>query len=430
MQVSLETTGALERKMTIEVPAEKVSSAMQQRLQRMSREVKISGFRPGKVPMRVVKQRFGKQIFQEVVADTMQSTYQEAIQQEKLRPAGSPQIEPLNLEADQDLKYIATFEVYPEINLANISEVEIAIAEVEIAESDINSMLDKLRAPKMKWNEIARKAKKDDQVTIDFKGSIEGEFFEGGSQDDFPIVLGSGSLLPEFEEQLFDVIKDEEKSFEVTFPKDYMQKDLAEKVATFVIKVKKVEAGELPALDEDFVKEFGIEDGNLDALKEQLKSNMSVELEQRKKAFVKGRVMQSLFDTNEFEIPNALVKQEIEALRKQSMNEIKVKDESKLPDSLFEEEAKRRISLGLIIGEIVQKNELQLDSDKVTDQLNMIASSYNQPEEVTQYYRNNVQAMASVESLVMEEQVVDWVLNQAKKTSKSFTFDEFVNKQV
>lgn len=430
MQVSLETTGALERKMTIEVPAEKVSSAMQQRLQRMSREVKISGFRPGKVPMRVVTQRFGKQIFQEVVADTMQSTYQEAIQQEKLRPAGSPQIEPLNLEADQDLKYIATFEVYPEINLANISEVEIAIAEVEIAESDINSMLDKLRAPKMKWNEIARKAKKDDQVTIDFKGSIEGEFFEGGSQDDFPIVLGSGSLLPEFEEQLFDVIKDEEKSFEVTFPKDYMQKDLAEKVATFVIKVKKVEAGELPALDEDFVKEFGIEDGNLDALKEQLKSNMSVELEQRKKAFVKGRVMQSLFDTNEFEIPNALVKQEIEALRKQSMNEIKVKDESKLPDSLFEEEAKRRISLGLIIGEIVQKNELQLDSDKVTDQLNMIASSYNQPEEVIQYYRNNVQAMASVESLVMEEQVVDWVLNQAKKTSKSFTFDEFVNKQV
>ncbi|MCZ6566224.1 MAG: trigger factor [Gammaproteobacteria bacterium] len=430
MQVSLETTGALERKMTIEVPAEKVSSAMQQRLQRMSREVKISGFRPGKVPMRVVTQRFGKQIFQEVVADTMQSTYQEAIQQEKLRPAGSPQIEPLNLEADQDLKYIATFEVYPEINLADISEVEIAIAEVEIAESDINSMLDKLRAPKMKWNEIARKAKKDDQVTIDFKGSIEGEFFEGGSQDDFPIVLGSGSLLPEFEEQLFDVIKDEEKSFEVTFPKDYMQKDLAEKVATFVIKVKKVEAGELPALDEDFVKEFGIEDGNLDALKEQLKSNMSVELEQRKKAFVKGRVMQSLFDTNEFEIPNALVKQEIEALRKQSMNEIKVKDESKLPDSLFEEEAKRRISLGLIIGEIVQKNELQLDSDKVTDQLNMIASSYNQPEEVIQYYRNNVQAMASVESLVMEEQVVDWVLNQAKKTSKSFTFDEFVNKQV
>ncbi len=421
MQVSLETTGALERKMTIEVPAEKVSSAMQQRLQRMSREVKISGFRPGKVPMRVVKQRFGKQIFQEVVADTMQSTYQEAIQQEKLRPAGSPQIEPLNLEADQDLKYIATFEVYPEINLADISEVEIAIAEVEIAESDINSMLDKLRAPKMKWNEIARKAKKDDQVTIDFKGSIEGEFFEGGSQDDFPIVLGSGSLLPEFEEQLFDVIKDEEKSFEVTFPKDYMQKDLAEKVATFVIKVKKVEAGELPALDEDFVKEFGIEDGNLDALKEQLKSNMSVELEQRKKAFVKGRVMQSLFDTNEFEIPNALVKQEIEALRKQSMNEMKVKDESKLPDSLFEEEAKRRISLGLIIGEIVQKNELQLDSDKVTDQLNMIASSYNQPEEVIQYYRNNVQAMASVESLVMEEQVVDWVLNQAKKTSKSFT---------
>jgi len=276
---------------------------------------------------------------------------------------------------------------------------------------------------------LHERQKKDDQVTIDFKGLIEGEVFEGGSQDNFPIVLGSGSSLLEFEKQLFDVKKDEEKSFEITFPKDYVQKDLAEKVATFVIKVKKVEAGQLPELDEDFVKNFGIEDGNLDTLKEQLKSNMNLELEQRKKAFAKGQVMQFLFDSNEFEIPNTLVKQEIEVLRQQSMNEMKVQDELQLADTLLEEEAKRRISLGLIIGEIVQKNELQLDSNKVTNQLNLIASSYNQPEEVIRYYRNNVQAMASVESLVMEEQVVDWVLKQAKKTSKSFAFDEFVNKK-
>lgn len=430
MHVSLETTGALERKMTVEVPAEKVTSAIEQRLQKMTRQVKISGFRPGKVPLHVVRQRFGKQVFQEVVADTMQSSYQEAIHQEKLRPAGSPQIEPLNLETDQDLKYIATFEVYPEINLTDTSKFEIDIADVEVTEKDIDNMLEKLRKPKMQWSEVDREAKKDDQVTIDFKGTIDGELFPGGSHENFSIVVGSSTLLPEFEEQLYGVKKDEVKSFDVTFPKDYMQQELAEKVATFEVKVNKIEEGKLPEIDEAFVKEFGIEDGNLETLKEQLKKNMNAELDQRKKAFVKDQVMQCLFESNKCDIPGALVNQEIQALRKQSMSNMKINDESKLPDALFEAEAKRRISLGLIIGEIVQKNEIQLDSEKVNDHLNMMASSYTKPEEVIQYYRNNLQAMASIESLVMEQQVVDWVLNKAKKTSKSFVYDEFVNKQV
>lgn len=430
MHVSLETTGALERKMTVEVPAEKVTSAIEQRLQKMTRQVKISGFRPGKVPLHVVRQRFGKQVFQEVVADTMQSSYQEAIHQEKLRPAGSPQIEPLNLESDQDLKYIATFEVYPEINLADTSKFEIDIADVEVTESDIENMLEKLRKQKMQWSEVDREAKENDQVKIDFKGTIDGELFPGGSQDNFSIVLGSSTLLPEFEKQLYGVKKNEVKSFDVTFPKDYMQQELAGKVATFEVKVNKIEEGKLPEIDESFVKEFGIEDGNLETLKEQLKNNMNAELDQRKKAFVKDQVMRCLFESNKCDIPGALVNQEIQALRKQSMSNMNIKDESKLPDSLFEEEAKRRISLGLIIGEIVQKNEIQLDNEKVNDQLNMMASSYTKPEEVIQYYRNNLQAMASIESLVMEQQVVDWVLNKANKTSKSFVYDEFVNKHV
>ncbi len=336
MHVSLETTGALERKMTVEVPAEKVTSAIEQRLQKMTRQVKISGFRPGKVPLHIVRQRFGKQVFQEVVADTMQSSYQEAIHQEKLRPAGSPQIEPLNLETDQDLKYIATFEVYPEINLTDTSEFEIEIADVEISDSDIDNMLEKLRKPKMRWSEVDREAMNDDQVTIDFKGTIDGELFPGGSQDNFSFVVGGSTLLPEFEKQLYGVKKDEVKSFDVTFPEDYMQQELAEKVATFEVKVKKIEEGKLPEFDEAFVKEFGIEDGNLDSLKEQLKKNMSVELEQRKKAFVKDQVMQCLYESNKCEIPGALVIQEIQALRKQSMSNMNIKDESKLPDSLFE----------------------------------------------------------------------------------------------
>ena len=430
MQVSLETTGALERKLTVEVPAEKLSTAMEQRLQKMSRQVKISGFRPGKVPLHVVRQRFGKQVFQEVVADTMQSSYQEAIHQENLRPAGSPHIEPLNLESDQNLKYIATFEVYPEIKLADSSQFEIETADVEISDSDIDDVIEKLRKQKISWSEIDRAAKEGDQIILDFEGKIEGEEFPGGSQENFSVVLGSSTLLPGFEKELYGVTCNEEKTFDVTFPKDYMQQELVEKVATFEIKVKKIEEGKLPELDEAFVKEFGIEDGNLETLKEQVKANMSGELEHRKKAFIKDQVMHHLYDSNKFEIPSALVGQEIQVLRQQSMQNMNIKDESKLPDTLFEEEAKRRISLGLIIGEIVKDNEIQLDREKVSNQLNIIAANYSKPEEVIQYYRNNVQAMASIESVVMEEQVVDWVLDQAKKTSKAFSFDEFVNKQV
>ena len=427
MQISLENTGTLERKMTVEVPAEKITSAIEQKLQTMSRQVKISGFRPGKVPMRVVRQRFGKQVSQEVVADTMRSSYQEAILQEKLRPAGNPQIEPLNLETDQDLKYIATFEVYPEISLAELSKLEVEVADVKVANSDIDNMLEKLRKQKMNWKEVDRAAKQEDQVTIDFIGTMNDEEFPGGTQNDFTVVLGNSTLLPDFEKQLEGVKKGQEKSFDIEFPENYMQQELAGKVATFTIQVKKVEEGELPKMDEAFVKEFGIQDGELSSLKEQLKSNMTLELDQRKKVFAKDQVMQQLYETNEFEIPNSMVQDEIKVLRAHSMKDMNIQDESKLPDSLFEKEAMRRISLGLMIGEIASQNEIKLDQEKVDEHLNTLASGYTKPEEVIQYYRSNQQAMANVEILVMEEQVVEFVLNQANQVNKSFTYDEFVN---
>lgn len=415
--------------MTVEVPSEKVTSAFKKKLQDMSRRLKISGFRTGKVPVSVVKQRFGKQVFQEVVTDTMHSSYQEAVRQEKLRPAGSPRIEPLNLNTDQDLKYVATFEVYPEINLADTSGFEIQSADVEITATDVDDVLEKLQKQKMFWNEIDHAAEKGDRVTIDFKGTIEGEAFPGGSQDDFAVVIGSDEITPEFEEQLQGVKKDEEKSFEVTFPKDHAQQSLAGKVATFEVRVKKVEAGKLPELDSALVKEFGIESGSLDALKKQIKKNMEAELKRRKKAFDKEQVMQCLLKANEFEVPDSLIKQEIQALRRQSMSHMNIKDESKLPDTMFEEEARRRMSMGLIIGEIIHRNEIKLDHQKVNDHINMVASGYDKPEEMIKYYQGNHQAMAGVESLVMEEQVVEWVLERSKRTSKSFTFNEFVNQK-
>ena len=434
MQVSLETTQGLERKMTVEVPAEKISTAIEAKLKNLTTHVKLSGFRPGKVPMRVVRQQFGKKVSQEVIAETMQSSYQEAIIQEKLRPAGNPSIEPLNLESDKDLKYIATFEVYPEIALADTSNFEVEVAEVELAESDVDDIVEKLLKQKIKWTEVDRKAKLEDQVTLNFVGKIDGEEFQGGSQENFPTVVGDGNMLPEFEKQLEGVAKGDKKTFDVTFPKDYMQANLAEKVASFDIEVLKIEEGELPELNEDIIKEFGIEDGKKESFRKQLKDNMNLELEQRKKAFEKQNVMDCLFKEIKVDMPNALVKQEIEALRGQAMSNMQMPDKSKmpediLPDNLFEEEAKKRITLGLIISEIVQKKEIKLDQDKVAGQLESIAAGYGQRDEVLQYYRNNREAMANVEMLVMEEQVVDYVLGEAKKKPKKFGFDEFVNQQ-
>ena len=434
MQVSLETTEGLERKMTVEVPAEKVTSAIEAKLKNLTTQVKMSGFRPGKVPLRVVRQQYGKKVSQEVIAETMQSSYQEAIIKEKLRPAGNPNIEPVNLEANQDLKYIATFEVYPEITLADISAFEIETAEVDITESDIDDIVEKLRKQKMIWTEVDRKAKQDDQVTLNFVGKIDGEPFQGGSQENFATVIGASNLLPEFEKQLIGTAKGDNKTFEITFPEDYMQKDLAEKIASFEIDVLKVEEGELPEVNEELIKGFGIGDGKVETFRQQLKDNMVHELEQRKKMFQKNNVMECLFDEIKVEIPSTLIKQEIQVLREQAMSNMQMPDNSQLPedllpDNIFEEEAKKRISLGLIIGEIVQKKEIKLDQDKVAQQLHVISAGYGKPEEVIQYYRNNREAMANVEMLVMEEQVVDYVLGEAKQKTKKFSFDEFMNDQ-
>ena len=426
MQVSLETTGTLERRMTVEVPGEKIVSAVEKKLQGMVRQVKIPGFRPGKVPMKVVRQRFGEHARKEVLADTMHSSYREAIDQEKLRPAGPPHIEPVDLEA-KDLKYVATFEVYPEIDLADAATFEIMVAEAEVTSGDVDDMIGKLRRQKVQWHETDRAAGQEDRITLDFKGTLDGEPFPGGSQDDYAAVLGNSGLLPEFEQQLEGMQKSDTKSFDARFPKDYRQQDLAEKTAVFEVNVKKVEEGELPELDEDFAKEMGIEDGNLETLREQLERSMSVELEQRKRAFNKDQVMQRLFESNEFELPAALLKQEIEAVRNQVMQTMNLENVSALPEAMLEEQAKRRTALGLIIGEIVRQNAIQLDTARVGKKLDTIASGYNNPEEIIQYYRSSAQAMAGIESQVMEEQVVEWVLERARLTPRSLTFDEIVN---
>ena len=427
MQVSLETTGNLERKITVEVPGEKIHTAVEKKLQDMTRSVKLPGFRPGKVPLGVVRQRFGKQVHQEVLADTMQSSYREAIHQEKLRPVGTPRIERLDPESAQDLKYAATFEVYPEIELADVAGFEIETAQAEVTNEDVEDMLEKLRRQKMRWRAVDRVAEKDDRVNIDFKGMLDGETFPGGSQDDFAVVLGSDTLLPEFEQQLEGVKKGDAKPIEVTFPKDYRQPELAGKQVVFDVQVKKVEAGSLPELDEHFVRELGIEDGKIETLHAELRRNLETELEQSKQSFDKNQVMQKLFESNQFELPAGLLEQEVRSVFEQAKRNLNLEDESKLPKAQLEEQARRRLSLGLIIGEIVRQNEIRLDAGRVRQHIQAIASGYDKPEDVVQYYTNSVEARAGIESQVMEEQVVDWVLEQARQTTRSFTFDEMVN---
>ncbi len=429
MQVSLETTGTLERKITVEVPGENIRTAVEKKLQDMARTVKLPGFRPGKVPLAVVRQRYGKQVHQEVLADTMQSSYGEAIQQEKLRPAGPPQVERLDQEADQDLKYVATFEVYPEIELADASVFEIETAQAEVTAEDLEGMIEKLRTQKMRWRPVERAAAKEDRVTIDFKGTLDGEPFAGGSHDDFEVVLGSQALLPEFEQQLEGVKVGDAKSIEARFPKDYRQQDLADRAAVFEVSVKKVEAGKLPELDKHFIRELGIEDGKVETLSARLQQNLEAELEQRKKAFDKDQVMQRLLEANQFELPQKLLADEVQSVRQQTMSNLQLEDDSKLPQSLLEEQAKRRLTLGLIIGEIVRQNQIKLDTGRVAQHIEAIATGYDKPDDVVQYYNNSVEARAGIESQVMEEQVVEWVLSQAQQTARSFTFDEMVNSQ-
>ena len=429
MQVSIETTGGLERRMTVAVPAAKITSAVEKKLRDINSTVKVSGFRPGKVPISVVRQRFGKQAFQEITTDVMYSSYRQAVHEEKLRPVGRPHIEPLSVSAGQDLKYVATFEVYPEIELPD--EYEIRVADVEITTADLDQILEELRKKKTIWTEVDHAAQRHDRITIDFKGMIDGEVFPGGSRNDFTFVLGGSEITPEFEDQLQGMKKDEEKSFQISFAKDHAQQDLAGKTADFEVTMKKVETGGLPELDDAFVKGLGIEDGNLDTLKKRLKADMDIELARRKKAFDREQVMQCLLESGKFELPESLIRQEIQILRKQgrgAKDTAKAKDAADPPDAALEKEAKRRISIGLIVGEIIHRNKIQLDAQKVDQHINMIASGHPKPEEVIKHYRDDRRGMAAIESLVMEEQVVEWVLGRSRQTPISFTFHEFMNR--
>jgi trigger factor len=406
MDVSIENTGGLTRRMTVQIPAERIDQEVESRLKSMSQTVRLDGFRPGKVPIKVVEQKYGKQVRLEVVDQVVNSTLQEALSQEGLRPAGYPDIEPKESLAGQPLEYVATFEIFPELTSGVVYDFSVVRPIVDIADDDVQEMLESLRRQRATWNQVNRPSATGDQITIDFEGTVDGAAFAGNKAEKMPVVLGSGSMLPGFEEQLVDVAAGDEKTLDIRFPDDYPSAEVAGKASTFNVKVHSVSEIVLPEIDEEFARAFGVEEGGVAALTTEIKNNMDRELKGLIKSKLKSQVFEGLLQNNPVEVPESLVESEINELQRQE-------DKQGLDASALRKSAEKRLKLGVIVSEIAKLNQIQLDPDRVRELVETIASSYEKPEEVVQWYYGNQEMLSGVQSAVIEEQVVEWVVEHS-----------------
>lgn len=427
MQVSVETTSNIERRMTIGVPADKVDQEVEKRLQQTARTVKMNGFRPGKVPLKVVRRRFGEGVRQEVIGEVMRDSYMEALQKEEISPAGWPRFEPKVMEPGKDLEFIAVFEVMPEPKLGDLAELAIEKPVAEIQTKDVDAMIDNLRRQQAENKEVKRKSKKKDIMTIDFVGKIDGEAFEGGTAQDHRLTLGSGQMIPGFEEGLIGAKTGEEVTLEVTFPEDYQNKELAGKAATFDVTVKKVEEPKLPELNKEFFEKFGISVESEEEFRAEVERNMQRELKNAVNNKLKNRIVDELLKTSELAVPKALTEQEIKRLKEDAVRQFGGQmDASQLPNEIFQDQAERRVKTGLIFQELIRQNDLKAEDAKVDEKIQEIASTYQEPEEVVEFYKNDPQQKAQLESLVLEDAVVDFVLSKAKVKEKKVSYEEAV----
>lgn len=428
MQVSVENVSSLERRLTISVDAAQIDTAVQKELQNLSRRVKIKGFRAGKVPMKVVEQHYGQNVRLQVLQDVMQSSFYEAVTQEKLRPAGAPNFEPVTTAGDQGFEYKATFEVYPDVTLADYSAVTLDKPACEINESDVDAMLETIRKQHITWQPAERAAKTEDKVTIDFTGTVDGIAFEGGSGTDMAVEIGKGRLIAGFEDGLVGLSVGDEKTLDLTFPEQYQKQELAGKPVQFAVKVKKIEEAVLPPIDSDLAKRLGVEDGDLEKLRTEVRQNMQRELENSLASLQKKAVMDKLLEVNPIEVPHALVESESQALAQQMAANLErqgmSREQTQLPPTVFEAEAKRRVSLGLIMAEIVKRNGIKADEKAVRARVEAIAEPYEHADQVVKWYYADKRRLAEIESLEIESQVVAWVLGQAKVTEKALSFNE------
>ena len=432
MQVSVEAKEGLERRITVAIPADRIESEVQTRLQNMAPRVKVPGFRPGKVPFNVIKQRYGKEVRQEVEGQVMMSSFYEAVAQENLRPAGQPRFEGLPQPSAEGVEFSATFEIYPEIEVNGVDKVAVERPKVDISEADVDKMIDNLRRQRVEWKEVDKAAEKGDRVILDYYATVGGEDFQGNQGEDLAVELGANRMIDGFEDKLEGVKAGEEREMDLTFPEDYPSEEVKGKQAHFKINVKRVEAGEYPELDDEFAKSYGVAEGGMEKLRADIRENMARELERNVREKLKQQVMDGLVEENPIDLPQALVEEESRRLAEQMKSQMGFQGAGggqDLPAELFTEQARRRVALGLILSEIVKQNDLQASEDQVRERVEEIASAYEQPQEVVQYYMNDRNRRSELESLVLEDQVVDWVLERAQVTDTIKSFDEVMNSQ-
>jgi len=429
MQVSLETTQGLERKMTIAVPSERVETAVNARLQEAAGSVNLKGFRKGKVPFKVIKSRFGKSVRQDVVGEMINQSYFDALTQEAVKPAGQPTIVPVNLEEGADLTFTATFEVYPEVTLPDFSVLEVTRLGADIGESDIDEMIETLRKQRQTWEIVERAAADSDRVNIDYNGKLDGEEFQGGKATGTDLVLGSERMIPGFEAGIIGKSAGDAFTLALNFPEEYHNADLAGKAVEFEMVLNSVSEQVLPAVDEEFFKSFGIEEGGDVAFREEVANNMTRELKAASRNKLKAQVMDKLIEIVELDVPAALVTAEIQQLKTQALQQMgggANLDGSMLPDELFSEQAARRVKLGLVLGEVMQTQNLKADPVKVRETIEELAATYESPEEVINWYYGNQEQLAAIESSVVEDQVFDFILEAAKVDDKTVSYQEVI----
>ena len=432
MQVTVETTAGLERKMRVVIPSERVEVQVTEKIKQTAKQAKINGFRPGKVPLREVKRRFGAGIRQEVSSEMIQSTYGEALQKEDISPAGMPKIEEVNIEEGKDLEYTAVFEVFPEIEVSGLESIEVERLSSSIEDADLEKMIGTLREQRLVYAETNRAAAEKDQVNLDFEGFLEDEPFEGGKAEGTDLVLGSGSMIPGFEDGLTGLKAGEEKDLKLTFPENYQAENLAGQEVLFKIKVNKVSEPELPELNDEFFEQFDVKEGGVEAFRKEVTNNMKRELDSAIKAKVKDQVMDGLSANNEVDLPQSLIDQEVNRMRQEAVQQFgggAQFDPSMLPAEMFSEQAQKRVKIGLIVSAIVDKNNLEADAETVRETIEEMASTYQEPEEVINYYYSNEQQLSQIQNMVLEGQIVDFVLDSAKVTDKTVSYDEAVKRE-
>ncbi|MFT5082925.1 MAG: trigger factor [Lentisphaeria bacterium] len=429
MQVSVETTSGLERRLTVGIPAEVVDKEVNKRLNEATKTVRINGFRKGKVPLKVVKQRFGEGVRQEVLGDAINRSFYEALQKESLKPVGAPSIEPKQLGEGKDIEFVATFEVYPEVELSDLSALEVTLYDADITEADIDKMIESLQKSQAEWVDTKETVKDGFQVDIDFEGLKGGEAFEGGSAQAQKLVIGSKSMIPGFEDGILDMKTGESKSLELTFPEGYKDESLQGASVVFNVTLNGVQKQKLPKLDEVFFEKFGVVGGDEVKFRVDVKQNMEREKKKAIRNKVKAQVMDALVENNAIDVPAALVKIEIDALREQMVQQYGGAAEgldlkSLLPDDMFKARAERRTKLGLLVSELVEKEKIKADKDVVKSLIEEAASTYEDPQEVINHYYSDEKLLSRVEAAALEEQVVDFVLEKAKVIEVKESYDE------